>query len=152
MRNAFRDRVSRYLIVFLIILAIMLTVTGRQAAEPNPTIPEQPPNIEALVVTKERYGHCYLKTEGAGYKVGKEQQYDIECIVSDTSGQLFYEWSCDDGELSGEGPLVAWTAPDRSGMVTVAVAVSDIAGQAASGNVTLNVVSCSACTFGQCTG
>ena len=152
MRNAFRDPFSRYLIVFLIILAIVLTVTGRQAAEPGPTIPEQPPNIEALVVTKDRYGHCYLKTEGAGYKVGKGQQYDIECIVSDTSGQLFYEWSHDGGELSEEGSLAVWTAPDRSAMVTVVVAVSDIAGHVVSRNVTLNVVSCSACTFGRCTG
>jgi hypothetical protein len=108
---------------------------------------EQPPIIEALLVTAE---HCYLKTYSWGYKVGKEQKYHIECIVSDTSGEVSYNWSCDGGELSGEGSLITWTAPNPSGSadVTVTVIPSDIAGNMASKNIILNVVSCSPCTFG----
>lgn len=67
---------------------------------------EQPPIIAALLITKDRYGHCYLKESGEKHLVGREQKYDIECIVSDTGRQLSYEWSCTGGELSGDGSLV----------------------------------------------
>ena len=107
----------------------------------------QPPIIEALLATAE---HCYLKTYSWGYKVGKEQEYHIECVVADTSIELLYEWSCTGGEISGEGSMITWTAPNPSGSadVTVTVIVSDIAGNMASNNVILNVVNCSPCTFG----
>ncbi len=108
----------------------------------------QPPTIEALIITKDRYGHCYLKPYSGGYYVGKEQMYDIECIVADTDIEVFYEWSWTGGDLSGEGSLVTWTAPDTSGYVTVTVTASDIAGHMASNDITLNVVNCSPCTFG----
>jgi len=112
----------------------------------------QPPTIEELVITKDRYGHCYLKKSGENYLVGKGQKYDIECIVSDTGIELFYEWSCTGGELSGEGSLVTWTAPDASTDVTVTVIVSDVAGNMMTKNMVLKVVSCSTCTFGSCPG
>jgi len=106
----------------------------------------QPPIIEPLLITAE---HCYLKKSGEKYLVGKGQKYDIECIVSDTS-ELVYEWSCDGGEISGEGSMITWTAPNPSGSadVTVTVIVSDIASNMTSKNIILNVVNCSPCTFG----
>jgi len=104
-----------------------------------------PPTIEDLIVTAE---HKYLKTTVYGYMVGKTKEYDIECIVSDTSGELVYEWSCDGGEISGEGSMITWTAPDTKGDVTVTVRVSDVADNMVSKSIILNVVSCSSCTFG----
>jgi len=113
----------------------------------------QPPIIEALLITKDRYGHCYLKTYSWGYKVGQGQKYDIECVVADVGIELFYEWSCDDGEISGEGSLITWTAPNKYiEATTVTVIVSDIAGNMMTKNIVLNVVGCSTCTFGHCTG
>jgi hypothetical protein len=111
---------------------------------PVSVAPEQPPVIEELRITAD---HCYLKESFAGFYVGKEQVYDIECIVADTGIELFYEWSCTSGEISGEGSMTTWTAPDTSGKITVTVTVSDIAGNMAGKNLVLNVVSCSACTF-----
>ena len=105
----------------------------------------QPPVIESLIVTAE---HCYLIQEDVSkYKVGREQKYDIECIVLPTNGGLFYklsyEWECDDGGIEGTGPLITWTAPNTSADVMVTVTVSDTAGNMVSESVTLNVVSCS---------
>jgi len=105
----------------------------------------QPPNIEALLVTAE---HCYLKTDPSGYLVGKGQEYDVECIITDTSTELFYEWSCTGGEISQDGSIVTWIAPDASAWVTVTVIVSDIIGNTVSESVLLEVVTCSPCTFG----
>ncbi|MGQ9546360.1 MAG: Ig-like domain-containing protein [Dehalococcoidia bacterium] len=119
---------------------------------PVSVVTGQPPTIEELRITKDRYEHCYLKPYSGGYYVGMKQMYDIECIVSDTSIELFYQWSYTGGVLSGEGSLVTWTAPDTSGKVAITVTVSDIAGNMASKNLVLKVVSCSVCTFGSCRG
>jgi len=105
----------------------------------------QPPTIKALLITAD---HCYLKAYSGGYYVGKEQVYHIECSVADTSIELFYVWSWSGGELSGQGPLVNWTAPNTSGYVTITARVSDIGGHTASKDLTLNVVDCSPCIFG----
>ena len=107
-----------------------------------------PPTIEELIVTPKE--PRYFKTITAGYyKVGKTKQYDIECTVSDTSVGVLYEWSCDDGEIAGEGSLITWTAPNETlTRTTVTVIVSDVAGNRVSKSVDFQVVSCSACTFG----
>ena len=104
-----------------------------------------PPIIEDLVITPK--GHEYLKEYSGGYLIGKAKSCDIECLVSDTSGKLVYGWSCDDGEISGEGSMIVWTAPDRAGEVTVTVTVSDAAGNMVSRSIVFKVVRCSTCTF-----
>jgi hypothetical protein len=131
---------------------ITVVVIDGQGSSATKTLPigvatEQPPIIATLLVTAE---HCYLKTYSWGYKVGKGQKYDIECISSNTSAELVYQWSCDGGEISGEGSMITWTAPSPSDSVdvTVTVTVSDLAGNMVSKNIILSVVSCSACTFG----
>jgi hypothetical protein len=115
----------------------------------------QPPTIETLLITKDRFGHCYLKPYSGGYYVGKEQMYDIECIVSNTSGEVSYEWSCDGGEISEtseDGSMITWTAPSASSEVTITVIVSDAHDNEAGKTLVLTVVSCSTCTFGSCSG
>jgi len=135
------------------VTVVVTDVHGGSATDSLPisVVTGQPPIIEQLLITKDRYGHCYLKKYSGGYYVGKEQKYDIECIVLDTSIELFYEWSYTGGEIfevSEDGSMISWTAPNTSGKVTVTVIVSDIAGNMVSKNLVLNVVSCSACTFG----
>jgi hypothetical protein len=110
-----------------------------------------PPTIEDLIVTAE---HKYLKENGTGYdyKVGKEKEYNIECTISDTSVGVSYNWSCDDGEISGiseDGSMITWTAPNKTSVkVTVTVIVSDVADNKVSKSIVLYVVPCSTCTFG----
>lgn len=105
-----------------------------------------PPVIEELIVTPK--GHEYLKEYDGGYKVGKAKSCEIECVVSNMSGELVYEWSCDGGEISGEGSVITWTAPSESDEVTVTVTVSDAAGNMVSKSIVFTVVRCSKCTFG----
>ncbi|MFU8796358.1 MAG: Ig-like domain-containing protein [Dehalococcoidia bacterium] len=112
----------------------------------------QPPVIEGLEVTTDRYGHCYLiKESSLRYKVGRQQMYDIECLAHHPDHlELSYEWECEDGEIEGEGSMIIWTAPNASMYVTITVTVSDGTGRTASESVTLNVVGCSPCTFRGC--
>jgi len=108
-----------------------------------------PPTIEDLVVTAREPKYLRTISAGAYYKVGKTKQYDIECIVSDTSGEVSYEWSCEHGAISGEGSMITWTAPDETlTRTTVTVIVSDIAGNKVSKSIDFQVVSCNSCTFG----
>jgi hypothetical protein len=107
----------------------------------------QPPIIEDLIVTARE--PKYLKKSGAKYIVGRTKQDDIECIVSDTNSEVSYDWSCEDGEISGEGSMITWTAPDETlTRTTVTVIVSDITGNKVSKSIVFQVASCNSCTFG----
>jgi hypothetical protein len=101
-----------------------------------------PPTIGDLIVTAE---HQYLKETTAGYKVAKTYDYDIECIASNTGGELVYEWSCDGGEIAGEGSMITWTAPNADGDVTVTVKVFDDLGNWVRKSVAFEVVACDSC-------
>jgi hypothetical protein len=109
-----------------------------------------PPIIENLVVTAKEPKYLREITPGYEYKVLKTKVYyiEIECIASNTSGELVYDWSCDDGKISWEGSTATWTAPDTSvGVtVTITVLVSDVAGNKVSKNIDFQVQSCT-CGF-----
>ena len=50
----------------------------------------------------------------------------ITCDAVDLDGDdLSYEWIAERGDISGTGPVVAWTAPDRVGLSNIIVVVSD---------------------------
>jgi hypothetical protein len=107
-----------------------------------------PPTIEDLIVTAKE--PKYLKessTAGCDYDVWKTKEYYIECVASNTSGQLVYDWSCDDGEISGEGSTISWTTPNKTSVkITLTVIVSDAAGNSVGKNIVFHVPSCS-CGF-----
>jgi hypothetical protein len=130
---------------------ITVVVTDSQGGEDTGSITliasnGPPPTIENLIVTAKE--PKYLKETTTGYKVGKSKEYYIECIASDTNGELVYEWSCDSGEISGEGPMIAWTAPDMSSDVTVTAKVVDSEANWVRNSIVFEVVSCSSCAFG----
>ncbi len=107
--------------------------------------PDQPPIIEDFVVAPK--GHKYLKEYTGGYEILKGKSCEIECIASDPEGgELSYEWSASGGELSGEGPVITWTAPLQGGKVTVAVTVSD-GKDVASKSIVFKVRTCASCSF-----
>jgi hypothetical protein len=108
-----------------------------------------PPTIENLIVTAK--GHTLLRqsTAGGDYDVWKTKEYDIECAASNTSGELVYDWYCDDGEISGEGSRITWTAPNKTLVkVTVTVIVSDDAGNSVAKNMIFTVPSCTCGSWG----
>ena len=108
--------------------------------------PNPPPIIEDLVVTPKE--PKYLKEEPGGYRILKGKSCEIECSASDPEDDtLSYEWTADGGIISGEGPVITWTAPKNGGKVTVTVTVSDSRGGATIKSVVFNVKICEACSF-----
>lgn len=107
--------------------------------------PGTPPTIEDLTVTAKE--PKYLKATTTGYTVWKAKEYDIECVVSTTGGAVFYEWSCNGGNISGEGSKITWIAPNQSSVdATVTVIVSDVTGNKVAKSIDFHVPSC-ACGF-----
>jgi len=106
----------------------------------------QPPVIEDLTVTARE--PKYLIRHAGYYTVGQTKEYDIECIVADAGTELSYNWSCEDGEISGKGSMITWTAPDKYVRRTaVTVMVSDVAGNSVAKSMYFEVASCTSCTF-----
>jgi hypothetical protein len=130
---------------------ITVNVTGGEGGQDTASISliasvGPPPGIEDLIVTAD---HKYLKESAEGYKVGKAQNYSIECVASsNTSGNLTYEWSCTGGEIEGGGSVINWAAPDAVITLTVTAKVFDALGNWVRRSVILEVVACSECTFG----
>lgn len=75
--------------------------------------------------------------------VRKATTSTIQCIASDPDGdELSYIWSVDGGNISGEGPIVTWVAPNAYGTYTVTVTVTDSRGGEASESISIQVCSC----------
>ena len=108
-----------------------------------------PPAIEKLCITPE--GHTYLRyshTAGYDYDVWKDRDYDIECVASGT-GELVYEWSCDDGQIAGGGSMITWIAPDHTyAKTTVMVTVLDANENSINRSIILYVPSCTCGSWG----
>jgi hypothetical protein len=108
-----------------------------------------PPIIEDLIVIAKE--PKYLIKTFTGYTVGQTKEYDIECIISDKSSRISYNWSCEDGEISDiseDGSMITWTAPSTPSKVPVLVIVSDTTGNKIGKSTVFTVVSCTSCTFG----
>jgi hypothetical protein len=134
------------------IYEITVVVTDSQGANATRSITliasnGPPPTIENLIVTAK--GHKYLRASmwGYDYDVWKTKEYDIECIASNTTGGVFYEWACTGGNISGDGSMITWTAPNQSPVdVTVTAIVSDVDGNKMGKSIVLYVPYC-ACGF-----
>jgi hypothetical protein len=69
------------------------------------------------------------------------QHSRITCVASDIDGDnLTYEWSANRGSISGEGPIVSWTAPDAAGNYTITVSVHDGNGTQSTSYLSIEVV------------
>ncbi len=64
---------------------------------------------------------------------------NIECIVSNSTGNMSYEWSSNSGSFQGEGSLVEWLAPDSAGNYFIKVNVEEDSGKKGTSFMTITV-------------
>jgi hypothetical protein len=96
----------KWLASLVILVAITLLISSC-------TPPNQPPVISGLTVNNEE-------------EINPGGSCQIECTASDPDeDELSYIWSADGGNISGEGPVVTWTAPGEPGTYTITVQVTD---------------------------
>ena len=122
----------RVAIVITVLLAFLLAAACVKPPEPEPPAPEptpEPANEQPVI--------HYLTAEK---EVVPGAAVEIECVATDDdSDTLTYTWSAQDGDISGEGGTVTWTAPDAEGTYTIDVAVSDGKGGEASETIMIAV-------------
>ncbi len=54
------------------------------------------------------------------------ESIEVRCDAEDPDGDtLTYTWTADNGEISGEGPIVTWTAPATEGKCQITVIADD---------------------------
>jgi hypothetical protein len=76
-------------------------------------------------------------------KVKKAMTSTIECLASDPEGdKLSYTWSASGGNISGEGSVVAWVAPNTFGTYTITVSVIDGRGGETTKSIDIVVTCC----------
>ena len=124
----------RRLVSIIVLLVILSTVfpacTGASASKGTPVIYELSTDHTRL----------YPRTTA-----------ELKCVALDPENdELFFKWSSIDGELSGDGPIVSWKAPDSYGDYHIMVTVEDDKGNSASQTITIDVIpnpnpGCSTC-------
>jgi hypothetical protein len=65
---------------------------------------------------------------------------NIECTVSNSTGNITYEWSCNGGSIQGEGAVVDWFAPDNTGAYTIKVKAKGENGESGGASVKITVM------------
>lgn len=77
----------------------------------------RPPIVHSLKTGRPAGGACTVRPGTTN---------TVSCIAIDPDGDdLTYTWSASAGSVSGSGPEVAWTAPDKEATYTITVVVSD---------------------------
>jgi len=105
----------------LIILVVATILIGGCAPA------NQPPVISSLTAIKEWVAPASIS--------------QVECIASDPDeDELSYVWSASGGDISEEGSVIAWIAPDALGAYTITVKVTDGRGGEATAQLTTDVV------------
>ena len=105
----------------LIILVIAIPLIG------SCVLANQPPAISSLTSNEEQIAPAGISR--------------VECIASDPDGdELNYIWSASGGNISGEGPVVTWTAPDAPGTYTLTVEITDGKSGEATAQLTIDVI------------
>jgi hypothetical protein len=72
--------------------------------------------------------------------VGLGASATIECIANDPDGDVInYNWSADEGNVTGVGSTVTWVAPNKEGVFNVLVKLTDGKGGETTGSVPVTV-------------
>jgi hypothetical protein len=101
-----------------------------------------PPVIEQLIVTPAE--PKYFVKQLVGYVILRGKSCEIECVASG-GGKLSFDWSASEGDISGTGCIVTWTAPSHKCSVTLSVTVSDESGNVVSEEILFHVRTCRPC-------
>jgi hypothetical protein len=68
------------------------------------------------------------------------ESISIECAATDPDGdELTYLWEATDGTISGQGPVITWTAPATCATYVITVTVDDSEGGQASQEINIKV-------------
>jgi hypothetical protein len=80
------------------------------------------------------------------YKILHTNSCSIECVVTNSTGELTFSWSAEKGKISGDGAIITWTPPHVKGLVSITVKVTDAENNMDEKELVFKVEKCS-CVF-----
>lgn len=104
-----------------------------------------PPEIEEVVVTPHNSRYFVEQPFSKKYVILNRQSCELECVVQGQDDDYSYKWYASEGEFSGSGSTVTWTAPGGKKLVTVTIKVSDGNGNTVEQDVIFDVRTCQKC-------
>ena len=88
--------------------------------------------------TVDNYSPVIASLEADAYWVTPSGNLQVTCNASDRdSDELSYNWSANEGNITGTGPEVTWTAPEEIGVCDITVVVDDGQGGSDTGSLIL---------------
>jgi len=81
-----------------------------------------------------------------GWHIYQGRSCTITCVLAEENDTVSYVWTADFGKLVADGAVATWTAPSSGVSATVAVSVTDEAGNTSSASVIIHVSTCT-CHF-----
>lgn len=111
---------KHYILIPLLIIILLINLSCNLG-------PAQKPHISKLEAT-----HLYVYPQGTT---------EIKCIATSPTGDnLIYKWSCTDGSIIGNGPIVTWKSPNKYGNFHIMITVEDSKGASDNATITISVV------------
>jgi hypothetical protein len=104
----------------------------------------EPPEILELNV--EGVNTDLLVKRGDDWHVYRGRSFIVTCVLAEESDGLAYEWTLESFHMAGDGPITTYTAPSGKATQTVAVTVTDQAGNVSSASIIFHTETC-ACSF-----
>jgi hypothetical protein len=121
----------RYIPVISVLIAGIILISNGCAAEQPPTETETIPVNSAPSIS----------SINAPLEVMPSSTSNIICeAVDPDNDDLTYTWTSKDGQISGQGPDIKWTAPAESGSYAIDISVTDGNGGRDTGSVTIAVM------------
>jgi hypothetical protein len=104
----------------------------------------EPPEIVELTV--EGVNTDLLLKRDDDWHVYRGRSYVITCVLAEESDEFTYEWTLDSFSMAGDGPTTTYVAPQDKATATIAVTVTNQAGNASSVSITVHTETCT-CAF-----
>lgn len=104
----------------------------------------EPPEILELVVVG--VNTDLLVKRGEDWHVYRGRDYTVTCVLAEETDGLTYAWTLEGFHMAGDGPSTTYTAPSGKATHTVAVTVTDQAGNASSAGIVIHTETCT-CSF-----
>ena len=81
---------------------------------------------------------CSLKAGKTLLSLGEHT--NIECVVSNSTGNINYKWASSDGSIQGEGASIDWLAPESAGDYFIRVEVEGENSKRGTAFITITVI------------
>ncbi|MBN1376470.1 MAG: hypothetical protein JXA01_09975 [Dehalococcoidia bacterium] len=125
-------RLSTSILILFFSLILIAAAPGCTASQQTPAPVQEQVKVEIT--------EPVISSLDADRQVQPLESTQVTCTATEEgTDNLTYNWAATGGSITGAGPAVTWTAPEKGGDYLITVVVSDGKGGAAKENIIINV-------------